>query len=73
MFKKYKVPFHSEQVFSDDQKLLRYIGIVPNSISSSLTNDLRDIVDTRKKELYVTSQIVEAALSDYLTKNRTNR
>ena len=67
VFKKYKIPFHMELAISDDQKLLRYIGIAPNSISSSLTNELNKIIDSRKKELYVTSQIIEATLSDYLT------
>ncbi len=67
VFKKYKIPYHMELTISDDQKLLRYIGVAPDSISSSLTNELNKIVDTRKKELYVLSQVVEATLSDYLT------
>ena len=67
VFNKYKVPFHTDQINSDEQKLLRYIGIVPNSISSALTNELNEIIDTSKKELYITSQVVEAALSEYLT------
>lgn len=56
-----------ELAISDDQKLLRYIGVAPDSISSSITNELNKIIDSRKKELYVTSQIIEATLSDYLT------
>jgi len=67
VFKKYKVTFHGEQVTSDEQKFLRYIAIVPNSVSSSITNELNEIIDTGKKELYITSQIIDAALSDYLT------
>lgn len=52
---------------SEDTKLLRYIGIVPDSIASSLTNELNKIIDTNKKELYVTNQVVEATLSEYLS------
>jgi uncharacterized hydrophobic protein (TIGR00341 family) len=67
VFNKYKVPFHSQEVFSGEQKLLRYTGIVPNSISSPITNELNEIIDTTKKDLYVTSQVVEAAVSEYLS------
>jgi uncharacterized hydrophobic protein (TIGR00341 family) len=67
VFNKYKVPFHFQEVISKEQKLLRYTGIVPNSLSTTITNDLNEIIDTSKKDLYVTSQVVEAALSDYLT------
>lgn len=67
VFKKYRIPFHMELAISDEQKLIRYTGISPDSISSSLTNELNKIIDSRKKELYVTSQIIEATLSDYLT------
>jgi uncharacterized hydrophobic protein (TIGR00341 family) len=67
VFNKYKVPFHTDPIISGEEKLLQYIGIVPNSIASSLTNELNEIIDTSKKQLYITSQVVEAALSDYLT------
>ncbi len=67
VFKKYKVTFHTEQIISDGQEFLRFIAIVPNSISSSLTNELNEIINTSKKELYITSQIIDATLSDYLT------
>jgi len=67
IFKKYKVPFHSDKISSGEQKLLRFIGIVPNAIASSITNELNEIVDTSKKELYITSQILDATLSEYLT------
>jgi len=67
VFKKYKVPVNTQHVISDDQKLLRYIGIAPDPLSSSIINELSELIDTRKKELYVTSQTVEATLSEYLT------
>ena len=67
VFNKYKAPFHSQEVTSGEQKLLRYTGIVPNSLSSTITNELNEKIDTTKKDLYVTSQVVEAAVSEYLT------
>lgn len=67
VFKKYKVPFNAETAISDDEKLLRYTGICPDSISSALTNELHKILDTRKKELYITSISIEATLSDYIS------
>ena len=67
VFKKYKVPFHAQLIMVDSEKLLRYTCISPDSISNSLANDLNRIIDTRKKELYVTSSAIEATLSDYLS------
>lgn len=67
VFKKYKIPFHVELTVSEDEKLLRYTGICPDSISSTLTNELHKIIDTSKKELYITSLTIEATLSDYIS------
>ena len=67
VFKKYKIPFHVELTLSDDERLLRYTGICPDSLSSALTNELHKIVDTRKKELYITSISIEATLSEYIS------
>ena len=66
-FKKYKIPFHVELTLAEEEKLLRYTGICPDSLSSGLTNELNKIIDTRRKELYVTSLAIEATLSDYLS------
>ncbi len=66
-FKKYKIPFHSELTMSEDERLLRYTGICPDSLANGLTNELNKIIDTRTKDLYVTSFAIEATLSDYLT------
>ncbi|WP_420544583.1 TIGR00341 family protein [Nitrosopumilus sp.] len=67
VFKKYKIPFHLELTLAEEEKLLRYTGICPDSLSSGLTNELNKIIDTRRKELYVTSLAIEATLSDYLS------
>jgi uncharacterized hydrophobic protein (TIGR00341 family) len=52
---------------AEKEKLLRYTGVCLNSLSNALTNELNKIVDTRKKELYVTSLAIEATLSEYLS------
>ncbi len=66
-FKKYKIPFHSELTMSENEKLIRYTGICPDALANALTNELNKIIDTRTKDLYVTSFAIEATLSDYLT------
>ncbi len=66
VFKKYKVPFNASLALYENSKLLKYTAISPNSISSALVNELNDLIDTRHKELYVTSQAMDATLSDYL-------
>jgi len=66
-FKKYKIPFHAELTMAEDERLLRYTGICPDSLANGLTNELNKIIDTRTKDLYVTSLAIEATLSDYLS------
>ena len=67
VFKKYKIPFHVELTMAENEKLLRYTGISPDSLANALTNELNKIIDTRNKDLYVTSLAIEATLSDYLS------
>ncbi|QLH06156.1 TIGR00341 family protein [Nitrosopumilus ureiphilus] len=67
VFKKYKIPFHVELTMAENEKLLRYTGICPDSLANGLTDELNKIIDTRTKDLYVTSFAIEATLSDYLT------
>ena len=52
---------------SEDERLIRYTGICPDSLANGLTNELNKIIDTRTKDLYVTSFAIEATLSDYLS------
>ena len=66
-FKKFKIPFHVELTMAENERLLRYTGICPDLLADSLTNELNKIIDTRRKELYVTSLAIEATLSDYLS------
>ncbi|MDH5463505.1 MAG: TIGR00341 family protein [Nitrosopumilus sp.] len=67
VFKKYKIPSHVELTMAENEKLLRYTGICPDSLANALTNELNKIIDTRSKDLYVTSLAIEATLSDYLS------
>ncbi|NNL57978.1 MAG: TIGR00341 family protein, partial [Nitrosopumilus sp.] len=50
-FKKYKIPYHSELTMTEEDRLLRYTGICPDSLANGLTNELNKIIDTRKKDL----------------------
>ena len=52
---------------AENEKLIRYTGICPDSLANGLSNELNKIIDTRTKELYVTSFAIEATLSDYLS------
>jgi len=52
---------------AESERLLRYTGICPDLLANALTNELNKIIDTRNKDLYVTSLTVEATLSDYLS------
>ncbi len=66
VFKKYKVSYNASLALFENSKILKYTAITPNVISSTLVEELNDLIDTRHKELYVTSQAMDATLSDYL-------
>jgi len=67
VLKKYKVPYHTDLAMYDNSKLLRYTIISLDDIASALVNELNKLVDTRQKEVLITSQTIEATLSEYLT------
>ena len=66
VLKKYKVPFHTDLAMYEKEKLLRYTIISPNSLASELVNELNKLIDTRQKEVLITSQNIDATLSEYL-------
>ncbi len=68
VLKKYRVPYHVDLAMHDTQKLVRYTIISPDTIASIIVNDLNKLVDTRQKEVLITSQTVEATLSEYLNR-----
>lgn len=49
----------------DDHKLIHYNVIVPDIISRTVINELSDILDTTHKEIYLISQTLDAAISEY--------
>ena len=68
VLKKYKVTYHFELAIVDEQKLIRYVLIVPDIISRNVLNELSGILDTRIKEIYLISQALDATISDYSDK-----
>lgn len=67
VLKKFKVPYHVDLTMYDNAKLLRYTVICLDVLATELVNQLNRLVDTRQKEVLITSQTIEATLSDYLT------
>ncbi|HET6517875.1 MAG TPA: TIGR00341 family protein [Nitrosopumilaceae archaeon] len=68
VLKKFKVPYHVDLIMYDNSKLLRYTAICLDVLATELVNQLNKLVDTRQKEVLITSQTIEATLSDYLNK-----
>lgn len=68
VLKKYKVTYHFELAIVDEQKLIRYVLIVPDILSRNVLNELSGILDTRIKEIYLISQALDATISDYSDK-----
>jgi len=66
VLKKHKVPYHIDLVMYDTSKLLRFTIISPNDVANTIVNELNKLVDTRQREVLITSQIIDATLSDYL-------
>lgn len=66
VLKKFKVPYHVDLTMHENEKLLRYTIICLNDLATDLVNQLNRLVDTRKKEVLITSQTIEATLSEYL-------
>lgn len=66
VLKKHKVSYHLELAISGESKLLRYTAISPDHLSRTVINEINDILDTRHSEIYLTSQEIEATISNYL-------
>lgn len=65
ILKKYKVSYNLKLAMIDDHKLIHYNVIVPDIISRTVINELSDILDTTHKEIYLISQTLDAAISEY--------
>lgn len=68
ILKKYKVSYNLKLAIVDDHKLIHYNVIVPDIISRNVINALSDILDTTIKEIYLISQTLDSAISDYSDK-----
>lgn len=66
MFKEFKVPFYKEIVQTDDLKIFEYTVISPDNTARMILKILSRILDTRQKEIMITSQTLDATFSDYL-------
>lgn len=66
VLKKFQVPYHVDLTMYGKSKLLRYTIICLNDLATELVNQLNRLVDTRQKEVLITSQTIEATLSEYL-------
>ncbi|MFB5646358.1 MAG: TIGR00341 family protein, partial [Nitrosopumilaceae archaeon] len=68
VLKKFKIPYHVDLTMYDNSKLLRYTAICLDVLATDLVNELNRLVDTRQKEVLITSQTIEATLSEYINK-----
>lgn len=68
ILKKYKVSYHFELAIVDEQKVIRYIVIVPDIIARNVINELSSLLETRFKEIYLISQSLDVTISDHSDK-----
>ena len=66
VFKEYKVPFYKERVRTDELELFEFTAIAPDYTARTILEKMSKILDTRQKEVMITSQTLDAAFSDYL-------
>lgn len=67
LLEKKEVPYQriDGQTFGGEQ-LFRYIIISPDDAAHSIVESLTKIVDTKRKEIFITNEKLEATVSDYL-------
>lgn len=68
VLKKYKVSYHLELALYGEEKLIRYVTIVPDILSRNIINELGDLLDTKIREIYLIYHSLDAAISDYSDK-----
>ena len=66
VFKEHKVPFYKEKVHTDELELYEFTAIAPDDTARAILEKVSKILDTRQKEVMITSQTLDAAFSDYL-------
>ena len=66
VFKEFKVPFYKEKVRTDEMELFEFTAIAPDHTARTILERMSKMLDTRQREVMVTSQTLDAAFSDYL-------
>lgn len=66
VFKSFKIPFYKEIVQAEDLKISEYTAIAPDNTARTILEKLSKILDTKQKEIMITSQTLDASFSDYL-------
>lgn len=66
IFNEFQVPFYKKVVQTDDLKISEYTATAPDNTARVILEKLTKILDTKQKEIMVTSQTLDATFSDYL-------
>lgn len=68
VLKKYKVPYNVQLIMAEEAKLVKFTTIVPNDIARDITDELRKMLDTQQKEIYLIIDSLDSTISTYLEK-----
>jgi uncharacterized hydrophobic protein (TIGR00341 family) len=68
VFKDSQIPFYKEKVTSDETDIFEYTAIAPDNTARVILEKSSKILDTKNKEVMVTSQTLDATFSEYLEK-----
>ena len=66
VFKEFKVPFYKEKVRTDEMEIFEFTAIAPDDTARTILEKMSKMLDTRQREIMITSQTLDAAFSDYL-------
>lgn len=64
----FDIPYQKINGTSLHNELIRYVLIVPDDISHNIIDKISKILDTTQKDIYLTTQKVDATISTYLDK-----
>lgn len=68
IFKKFKIPYNTQLVIAEEVKLLKFSTIVPDDINRDVIEELRKVLDTKNKNIYLISDGLDSTVSSYLEK-----
>lgn len=66
VLKKFKLPYNTQLIISEGKKLIKYTTIVPDDINRDVTDELKKLIDTRNKSIYLINYELESTTSRYL-------